>query len=250
MATTLLVRTSETKFRAVQTSRIHQSHSFRVFCTFDPHINKTMTLVQEFLDAHRTKLKDFADFMNPGASDDDIAAFEKSLGRSLPANYKELLKAHNGEKFVMAMAGFAFLSMEEVLQQWKWFGEPKSTEVQVPALFQDRMISPQLYDTARIPFAHDGSGQYLCFDYAPDVNGRAGQVIYLPCGEPEPASVIFRDFDHLLQFVITSLKSGKLAFTDDREDYDEDAQDNADVYFYKTWRDDWTDIAAEFNSTG
>lgn len=143
-----------------------------------------MTLVQEFLDSHSKKLKDFTDFMNPGATDEEINTLEKSLGRSLPDSYKELLKAHNGEKLIMAMAGFAFLSTDEVLQQWKWFSEPKSGGARVHALFQDRMILPQLYNTARIPFAHDGSGQYLCFDYAPDVNGRAGQIIYLPVVNP------------------------------------------------------------------
>ncbi|GAA3523686.1 hypothetical protein GCM10022393_43210 [Aquimarina addita] len=70
------------------------------------------------------------------------------------------------------------------------------------SIYQDNMVKPDLYNPKRIPFATDESGQYLCIDYDPDTKGQYGQIIYLPCAEPEPISVIAKNFDEFLEFVM------------------------------------------------
>jgi cell wall assembly regulator SMI1 len=112
-------------------------------------------------------------------------------------------------------------------------------------VFQNELLLPVLFHKGRIPFAHDGSGNYLCIDFVPGEKGKSGQILYVPCGDPEPLSVIFWSFDDYIDFLIAALKTERINLFDDREDYDEDDRDLADVYFYKNWRDDWMDIAGE-----
>ena len=106
------------------------------------------------------------------------------------------------------------------------------------------------YNPNRLPFAHDGSGQYLCIDYFPGPQGIAGQVVYIPMGEPEPMSVIAANFDDFLSFITKAIETDKIALMDDRADYEEEEQHFAEVYFYKTWKQDWTEIADRYSLDG
>lgn len=194
-----------------------------------------MKKVKTLIRMVKTELPQLDDLMHKGAGSSQIERLEATLEQTLPDSYKALLRCYNGEKDVLCFAlGFAFLSISEILQEWQYFSEQEST-AETGELYQENRVLPALYHRGRVPFAHDGSGNYLCFDFAPDSEGAPGQIIYLPCGEPDPISVIFRDFDHCLDFWMTALQRGRLALIDDDPDF----------YYEFDWRDDWTDIADE-----
>ncbi len=198
-------------------------------------------------EAFKSKLDIFDTFMNNGANDKEIVDLEQSLNQNLPNSYIDLLKTYNGEKkSVGFMGGFGFLGTEEIVLQWDFFKTAESN-IEPDSVYQKDKIKNELYSVKRIPFAHDGSGNFLCIDYDPSVEGKNGQILYLPTGDPEPVSVIADNFDEFLSFLIDAVTTEKLKLTDERDEWDEEDWEKADIYFERTWRNDWTDIADEYN---
>ena len=211
-----------------------------------------ITLINKLVEAFKSKLDIFESFMNDGANEKDISNLEKSVNQVLPASYANLLKTYNGEKKSLGvMAGFGFLNIEDVKVQWDFF-KMAAGEREPDSIYQKNKIKNQLYSVKRIPFAHDGSGNLLCIDFDPDIEGMNGQILYLPAGDPEPISVIADDFDEFLTFLINAIISERLKLTDEREEWEEDEWEEdewekAEIYFDGTWKNDWTDIANEYN---
>lgn len=213
--------------------------------------------VKELIETISSKVKDVEGFLNKGATSNEINSLQKTSGFDLPLSLKRLLKHANGEgNNKLAILGFFLSSTERMMNDINTFKKNNSRFPE--SIYQDNMVKPDLYNHKRIPFATDESGQYLCIDYDPDIKGQYGQIIYLPCAEPEPISVIAKNFDEFLEFVIDSLKKNQLSLYDERNDWDEDDWDewrtdqNSDlskvyVYFEKKWKDDWTDIADLYN---
>jgi cell wall assembly regulator SMI1 len=166
----------------------------------------------------------------------------------------KLLKKHNGEKKFLGILGHMFLSAEEIIQHWN------SNKQMADQIDKDGDEGQRLYhqkellkeksffDTKRLPFAWDGSGQFLSIDYTPGPMGKIGQILYIPKGEPEPMSVIASDFSECITFITHSIQSERLALMDDRAEYEEDEQHFAEVNFYKTWNQDWTEIADAYTA--
>jgi len=140
---------------------------------------------------------------------------------------------------------------EEIIKEWEFtkktyneedFDEGERKYHQKELLREKSVFSPE-----RLPFAHDGSGQLLSIDYIPGPKGISGQIIYNPMGDSAPMSVVASDFDDFISFITVAIESGELAVADTREEYYEDEKDNAEVYFYTTWRDDWVEIGDRYN---
>ena len=204
-------------------------------------------LSHKLSEAFKSKLDIFDALMNDGATEQDIISLEKLTNQILPSTYIDLLKRYNGEKEILGvMAGFGFLEIEDVKTQWDFF-KIAAGQAQPDFIYQKNKIKNELYSVKRIPFAHDGSGNFLCIDYDPDIEGKPGQILYLPTGDPEPVSVIADDFDEFLIFLIDVVITEKLKLTDEREEWDEEDWQQAEIYFYKSWKNDWTDIADEYN---
>lgn len=121
------------------------------------------------------------------------------------------------------------------------------------------MVKNTLYNVKRLPFATDGSGQFLCIDYDPAEKGVYGQIIYLPCGEPEPVSVIADSFDDFVDLLIDEYKNDQFYIDDERTEWDEEeweewrTNDQSDyskveINFEHKCRCDWTDIADKYNA--
>jgi cell wall assembly regulator SMI1 len=204
-------------------------------------------LIIELSDAFKSKLDIFDTFMNPGANKKDIFDLEKLLDQTLPSSYVDLLKTYNGEKkFLGVMGGFGFLGIEEIKMHWNFFKIAGNQE-EPDSIYQKDKIKNILYSVKRIPFAHDGSGNFLCIDYDAGIKGENGQILYLPTGDPEPISVIANNFDQFLSFLIDVVITERLKLTDERDEWDKEDWEKAEIYFEHLWKDDWTDIADEYN---
>lgn len=206
------------------------------------------TLIEDYINAFKSKLDIFDQFMNAGAAADEINELEDFIDFKLPESHKELLKKYNGEKqFIGFMGGFGFLGTDEIKIQWNFFKE-EAPEMEAEGINQVEKIKNTLYSPKRIPFAHDGSGNFLSIDFNPNTKGISGQILYLPTGDPEPIAVIADSFDDFLLLIIEKLDSQNLELIDEREDWDEEDWDKAEIYFQNNWENDWSDIAAEYNN--
>jgi len=204
-------------------------------------------IINNLINAFEAKLDILNVFMNMGASTDEIENLQNTIKQKLPGSYIQLLKKYNGEKRILGfMAGFGYSSIEDVIRDWAFF--KNAPETQPAGINQLKKIKNTLYSPKRIPFAHDGSGNFICIDYDPNFDGISGQILYLPAGDPEPISVIADNFDNFLTLIIEKIESEELELIDEREDWDEEDWDKAEINFCKTWKDDWTDIAEEYNS--
>lgn len=203
--------------------------------------------VNKLIEAFKNKLDIFDKLMNLGTTTTEIVEFEKFIGQKLPLEYIDLLQKYNGEKHILCcMAGFGFSSIEDVKINWKLFDNQEHRKPE--KIFQETKITATLFSDKRIPFAHDGSGNYLCIDFLPNTAGRIGQIIYLPLGEDETISVIADSFKDFITFLINAIENERLKLIDEREDWDEQDWQMAELHFFSTWNDDWTDIADEYNN--
>lgn len=121
-----------------------------------------------------------SDDLNPPATDADITTLEQQLGVTLPADYVQVLRQHNGQRGLAdgLFDGQEFLSTQNVLAQWQiWKG------LHDTGAFNGQRSSPapgvrdDWWNPRWIPFTHDGSGNHLCLDLDPAEGGTVGQVI-------------------------------------------------------------------------
>lgn len=135
--------------------------------------------VEQYLKAHQPEaLKSLA----PPATDNEITNLEKELGVTLPKDFVECLKIHNGQldDAMAFFAGLEFLSTERILAEWKVW-----KELSDGSDFDDLIAEPQngikacWWNPLWIPFTYNGSGDNICLDLDPDIDGTIGQVITL-----------------------------------------------------------------------
>ncbi|MBE8724728.1 SMI1/KNR4 family protein [Flavobacterium hungaricum] len=201
-------------------------------------------LTEQYIAAFKSRLDILDEFMNTGAAAHKILELENFIGAKLPDSHRELLQQYDGEKRSIGfMGGFGFLGIEEINSNWTFFRD--APEIEAEGINQPEKITNTLYSINRIPFAHDGSGNFLSIDLIPNSEGTLGQILYLPTGDPEPIAVIADSFDDFLVLIIEKLKSEKLILIDERDDWDEEDWFKAEIYFEKNWANDWSDIAAE-----
>ncbi|WP_343706506.1 SMI1/KNR4 family protein [Flavobacterium sp.] len=205
------------------------------------------TLSHQYIVAFKSKLDIFDQFMNSGANANEINELEDFIEAKLPESHIDLLRIYNGEKSSIGfMGGFSYLGIEEIKMQWIFLKE--APEMEAEGINQVEKIKNTLYCSKRIPFAYDGSGNYLAIDFNPNSEGTLGQILYLPTGDPEPIAVIADSFDDFLALIIEKLESEQLELIDEREEWDEEDWHMAEIYFERTWENDWSDIAAEYNT--
>ena len=117
--------------------------------------------------------------MMEGASEEDIRNLEETISLSLPDDFVNSLKQHNGNhEFYDA---YEYLSTEKIHELWSMMNQLKNE-----GRFNDFEIDPQginiiqntWWDSRWIPFAADSGGNLICIDLNPEINGIHGQIIY------------------------------------------------------------------------
>ena len=181
--------------------------------------------IEELLAVISTKFPEIRETLPPGASDTAIARIEKETNLPIPQSLKDLLKITNGdEKWGESPHGFFsyFLySCNRIIGEYNFFKEHEN-QAYPDSVYQKDLVKNILYSAKRLPFATDGSGQYLCIDYDPAEKGTYGQIIYLPCAEPEPVSVIADSFDDFVDFLIEEYKNDRFYIDDERTEWGEE----------------------------
>ena len=145
------------------------------------------------------------DYQNiPGASEEEIQAFEERLGIRLPSDFKELYSYKNGSKYFSILPcvidqrelPFSLMSLQEMESCKKYFQNRDALLTEFPDYFssqdlgnmRDSRIKPYLFNKKWLPFAQYCDSCYLMLDFDPDQEGQEGQVI---CYIHDPDQVIY-----------------------------------------------------------
>jgi cell wall assembly regulator SMI1 len=153
--------------------------------------------------------------LQPGASEERIAALEKHFGATLPDDYRTFLQLCNGQA---ADAQFGFydgelLSTDNVKFQWDVW--KKLLDANTFSGYQSQPqegVKNDWWNSCWIPFTNDGSGNNLCLDLDPEGDGKVGQVITMWHDSSE-RELIFPNFTGWLENVVDGLESGEIVFS-------------------------------------
>lgn len=132
--------------------------------------------------------------LNPGASEEQIAALEVELGQSIPADFRESLLIHNGESDGWPCKVFAdygaYLGTEGILENWKqrkqiaaeienYMDEMPDPEQQIRdgIITVEGPVQPKLFLKDWIPIMDSNGDVFWALDMNPAEGGSPGQVI-------------------------------------------------------------------------
>ena len=120
------------------------------------------------------------DDLNAPATDAEITTLEQQLGATLPADYVQVLRQHNGQRGLAGglFDGQEFLSAQNAFAQWQiWKGLYDAGRFEALHSSPAAGVRTDWWNPRWIPFTHDGGGNHLCLDLDPAEGGTAGQVI-------------------------------------------------------------------------
>jgi cell wall assembly regulator SMI1 len=135
--------------------------------------------LESWLKTHKPAL--LAD-LNPPASDADIQELEQKLGVTLPTDFVDCLKVHDGQKGKAdwLFSGSEFLSSRRILDEWVvWKGLLDGGDFDGVGAKPGAGIQPVWWSSKWIPFTYNGAGDHLCLDLDPASGGQPGQIISL-----------------------------------------------------------------------
>jgi cell wall assembly regulator SMI1 len=149
--------------------------------------------------------------LNPGAPAKAIAAFEKAVGATLPEDFKESLRLHDGGDDMPPRYG-ELLSLARMCEVWEMYRDwqQQGTYAVGEEWRPDHIegpIKPDFWNTKRIHVA-DNSGDHLTLDLDPPKRGTYGQVIK-HSHEVGPLRVVARSWSEFLQQLVDDFETGK-----------------------------------------
>ncbi len=174
------------------------------------------------------------DNLNPEASAIDLENLEKSIGKTLPIDFVEFYKIHNGQNRAPGSERFIdaekLLAIDDIIfksESWKgmvadsdfvYYGVPATSD-------PDKGVKDDWWNPYWIPFTHDGSGNHICVDLDPTSDGNYGQIIRMWHDAPgrELLAPSFRAF--MLNYV-AGLEEGKYVYAKDWGLVDKDSPFN------------------------
>ncbi|MGI0516534.1 SMI1/KNR4 family protein [Treponema denticola] len=139
-----------------------------------------------------------------GASEEDLSAFEKKFGITLPEDFKELYRYKNGSKYLSIFPcvideiemPFNLMSLQAVTKTKEHFQNRDALLSEFTDYFtnedienmKDSRIKPYLFNKKWIPFAEYCDSCFLMLDFDPDTTGKEGQII---CYIHDPDKVVY-----------------------------------------------------------
>lgn len=127
----------------------------------------------------------------PGATEEELQAFERQFQIKLPEDFRTLYKYKNGSGYISLLfpendyeTGYRLLSLQEMSKIKSYFQNNTCEMTEFPEIIDekqleqlDRRIKPYLFCERWFPFAEYAGSLYLMLDYAPNDDGKVGQVI-------------------------------------------------------------------------
>lgn len=135
---------------------------------FAPAMPALLERLELWLRLHRPE---YYDWLRPGVSDRELMAFERDLGRNLPAGLRALYRWHDGQDPDCALAfqgDKMFMPLQDVRAARAALGQ---------LLDAGEFPEPNWWSRAWLPFLDNGTGDHLCVDLDGAFAGPPGQVV-------------------------------------------------------------------------
>ena len=157
----------------------------------------------------------------PGASEEELVAFEEKFGITLPDEVKELYRYKNGSNYLSILPclvderdmAFCLMSLQEIENAKHYFQNRDALLTEFPEHFtsqdiekmRDERIKPYLFNKKWIPFAEYCDSCFLMLDFDPDKEGKEGQII---CYIHDPDEVIYaaESFTELIEGIMEEIE--------------------------------------------
>ena len=169
------------------------------------HEGKYMTLAEKFVSAV-TSIQDADLCFNEPVDDIMLNQIEAETGLTLPVEFKNLYKLHNGQGDIgdSLFDLFSLNSAKDILENWDAFKivEPQCDQDGIKAEPEEG-IKDKWCNSKWIPFASTADGHAICIDYDPAEGGNVGQIITFWYNEGE-RNLIADSFE---EFIISYLKN-------------------------------------------
>lgn len=133
--------------------------------------------------------------LNPPATNEQLDAFERRIGLSMPRAYRQLYQWHDGESDDRwgHIYGLPLLPLDHAAAAWEsWartLAEFGGNPYVIPGgAWPKSSVDPAYVNQRWIPLTSDGSGNHIGLDFDPWPDGRNGQVILF--GRDEDVKVV------------------------------------------------------------
>lgn len=150
-------------------------------------------------------------------SDSEIDQLESKVKSTLPKEFSESLKIHNGqdnEKGWLFM-GEEYLSTSRIIDEWNvWNNLLTEGTFEGIESEPEEGIKNDWWNPKWIPFTYDGSGNHLCIDLDPGENGTVGQIIRIWHDE-ETRSLEAGSFKEWFETYIQGILEGHYIYSED-----------------------------------
>jgi len=149
--------------------------------------------------------------LNEGATHEDISKIEKMIGVSLPVDFAEFYKIHDGQDTHEFFFGeYCLNSLDNIIQICEEFGEELMDEAEEMGESKGAL---KYGSNKWLFFARDGGSSEMFLDLDPGPKGKIGQVGVLMHGEqPEIYKMDFRSF---VESIIDDISSQRITFNED-----------------------------------
>lgn len=167
--------------------------------------------------------------LNPGASEEQIKALERHLGRALPPDLRQSLQLHNGEKAGWPCTIFAdfgdYLSLAEIQERRqmylqvaeRWGNEADMADAEEliadGIIFVEGPVKPVMYSPDWIPVMDFNADVFWALDFEPAQGGADGQLIEVDW-EATSWRVVARSFADFLAGYVQNLEAGEYRLVD------------------------------------
>ncbi|SEK12577.1 SMI1/KNR4 family protein [Achromobacter sp. NFACC18-2] len=118
--------------------------------------------------------------LNPPAEEKNLSVLQQTLSVDLPQDFLDFLRGHDGQKGEEdpLFGSYEFLSSSRILDAWEFLkGQSQSSSTADEQVEAEKGVKSIWWDVRWVPFATNGSGDYMCLDMAPTDGGTTGQVI-------------------------------------------------------------------------
>lgn len=159
----------------------------------------------------------FRTYLAAGATADQLAAAERTVGCAFPPDLRFLLALHNGSDAYQVLPGWDLFSTDRLADEWKIW-EDLYHEQFKPEGYTCKPDGPikgdEWWRLKWLPFCGDGGGNHLCLDMDPAPDGLAGQVITMWHDTGERI-VVANSLTEFIELIAGDIEAGKLVWNEE-----------------------------------
>jgi cell wall assembly regulator SMI1 len=154
----------------------------------------------------------------PGASVEQLQAFEAKLGRPLPEDLARSYRIHDGQRVGRGFSdrfvyGDQLYPLTKMLSRWKSLAELATEPGGPVAVIPVGPVRPIRDSVSRVPVASDDGSHYYFLDFDPASGGHVGQIV-LSFHDERKITCVASSFRAWLEAFANQLDAGRYLYSD------------------------------------